>query len=212
MVNSCARVLIALSIAAAGCASAGNTAKRHVIYVHGKSVEDTGSRRPDTRYGVYEYDAILDAFRKQGFIVTSEQRPLNADPHVYAQRIVDEVRALMRDGVPPSHITVVGASKGGVITMLASTTLQEPEVRYVLLGNCNDSILRDFAPRLSGRVLSVFESVDEFGGTCEKFFKAGGKLTSHAEERLDLGIGHAFLYTPRAEWLEPAVKFIQSTQ
>ena len=74
-------------------------------------------------------------------------------------------------------------SKRHVITRLASTKLQEPEVRYVLLGNCNDSILRDYAPRLSGRVLSVYESIGEFGGTCEKFFKAGGKLTSHAETR-----------------------------
>src|ERR1043166_2242189 len=104
-------------------------AQPHVIYVHGKAVED-GGRRPSTQYGVYEYDAILDAFRPEGFAGTSQARPRDADPGTSAPRVAAEVNSLLREGVPPSRITVVGASKGAVIAMLASTYLQEPEVRY----------------------------------------------------------------------------------
>jgi len=180
----------------------------HVIYVHGKAVED-GGRRPSTRFGVYEYDAILDAFRREGFAVTSEQRPRDADPVVYAHRVAAEVRGLLRAGVAPSRITVVGASKGAVIAMLASSELQQPEVRYVILGDCNDAIFKRFDIRLSGRVLSIYEESDDFGKTCKPFFERAGKLTESREVALHLGIKHAFLYTPRAEWMKPTIDWIR---
>ena len=185
-------------------------APRHVIYVHGKAVEDSG-RRPSTRFGIYEYDAILDALRNAGFAVTSEQRPKDTDPSAAAERLVAEVRALIAKGVPASHITVIGASKGGVIAMLASTKLENPDLRYVLLGNCNDTILERHRPRLSGRVLSVYEKSDEFGHSCAAFFAKGAPaLREHRELALDLGINHAFLYTPRKEWLEPAIEWARA--
>ena len=180
----------------------------HVIYVHAKAVEE-GGRRPSTPYGVYEYDAILDAFRREGFIVTSEQRPRGADVTVYAHRVEKEVRTLLRAGVPPSRITVVGASKGAVIAMMASTYLQEPNVRYVLLGDCNDWVMKNLDVRLSGRVLSIYEESDEYGTTCKPFFDRAGKLTETKEIALHLGIQHAFLYTPRPEWLRPAVDWVR---
>jgi hypothetical protein len=180
----------------------------HVIYVHGKAVEE-GGRRPSTEFGIYEYDAILDAFRRAGFSVTSEQRPRGADVAVYAHRVEREVRSLLRAGVKPSHITVIGASKGAVITMLASTYLQEPEVRYVILGDCNDWVMKNLDVRLSGRVLSIYEVSDEYGTTCKPFFDRAGKLTESKEIALHLGIKHAFLYSPRPEWLKPAVDWIK---
>ena len=40
---------------------------RYVIYLHGRIVEDSGSRRPtDPAFGTYEYDAILDSLRARG--------------------------------------------------------------------------------------------------------------------------------------------------
>jgi hypothetical protein len=91
--------------------------------------------------------------------------------------------------------------------MLASTMLQNPDVRYVILGNCNDDILQRFHPRLSGRVLSIYEKSDEFGHTCKAFFEHAGDLRAHDEIELDLGIGHAFLYSDRKEWLAPATRW-----
>ena len=171
--------------------------------MHGKSVEDC-CRRPVTRFGTYEYDAILENFRRRGFRVISPQRQRNADVSLSADVIVKEVRDLLSGGVPASHITVIGASKGAVITMLVSTKLQNPEVRYVLLGACNETIFTRHDTRFSGRVLSIYEETDEFGHSCDAFFGRPGALTDHAEVDLHLGINHAFLYTPREEWLGPA--------
>ncbi|HYC57978.1 MAG TPA: alpha/beta hydrolase [Thermoanaerobaculia bacterium] len=169
-------------------------------------MEDSG-RRPTTRFGVYEYDAILETFRTRGFRVLSTQRGKDADVVAAARDTAAQVRDLLRAGVPASHVTVIGASKGSVITMLASTELQNPEVRYVLLGNCNDSVFQRRDTRLSGRVLSIFEETDEFGGTCEAFFSRPGALTAHDEVHLRLGINHAFLYSPVEEWVAPATEW-----
>jgi hypothetical protein len=182
---------------------------RYILYVHGKAVED-GGRRPSTRFGIYEYDRILETFRSAGFRVLSEQRRRGADASEAAGRIVLRTRALIRSGVPASHITIIGASKGAVITMLASTQLQNPDVRYVLLGNCNDTVFDRFDIRLSGRVLSIFERSDEFGGSCARFFGRAGDLRAHGEIPLNLGISHAFLYTPRAEWVGPATEWART--
>jgi hypothetical protein len=201
---------LGLLAAIVACCGRGDAAEapRHVVYVHGKAVED-GGRRPTTKFGVYEYDAILAALGKPGFVVTSEQRPRDADPHLYARHVADEVRELLKQGVPASHITVIGASKGAVITMIASTMLQQPDVRYVLLGACNDAIIKSFDIRLSGHVLSVFEASDEYGQSCAPFFARAGALRSHDERALKLGISHSFLYTPRDEWLAPALAWIR---
>jgi hypothetical protein len=187
------------------CAHAAAPA-RHIIYVHAKAVEE-GGRRPSTEFGVYEYDAILKALRDQGFVVTSEQRPKGADVNVYAKHVADEVRALLRRGVAPSNITVIGASKGAVITMLASTLLQNRDVRYVLLGDCNDWVYQHYDIRLSGRVLSIYDAGDEFGVSCAPFFRRAGALRAHDELELRLGLRHGFLYAPRPEWLVPAARW-----
>lgn len=134
----------------------------------------------------------------------STQRPKDADAYASADETVKQIRELIASGVPPSHITVIGASKGSVITMLVSTKLQNPEVRYVIMGNCNDTIFARNDIRLSGRVLSIYEESDEFGHTCAAFFDRHGALTAHDEVHLRLGINHSFLYSPLPDWVEPA--------
>jgi hypothetical protein len=197
--------LLVVVVCALACHASAAPA-RYVIYVHGKAVEE-GGRRPSTEFGVYEYDAILKALRDEGFIVTSEQRPKGADVNVYAKRVAGEVRALLRRGVPPSHITVIGASKGAVITMIASTLLQNGDVRYVLLGDCNDWVAQHYDIRLSGRVLSIYDAGDDFGVSCAPFFRRAGALRDHDEIELRLGLRHGFLYAPRPEWLVPAARW-----
>lgn len=197
------RIGLFLCALVGACSAAAGGAPRYILYVHGRAIED-GGRRPSTRFGIYEYDKILDTFRARGFRVLSTQRHKDADVYAAADETVKQIQRLIRSGVPPSHITVIGASKGSVITMLASTKLQNPEVRYVIMGNCNETVFARHATRLSGRVLSIYEESDEFGHTCEAFFKRHGALTAHDEVHLRLGINHAFLYSPLPAWVEPA--------
>ncbi|MDQ3280945.1 MAG: hypothetical protein M3Q69_06000 [Acidobacteriota bacterium] len=124
----------------------------------------------------------------------STQREKDADRSKSADELVAQVRRLLDDGVPPSQITIVGASKGAVITMIASTRLQNRDVGYVILGN-NDWVLDNIEPRLSGRVLSIYEETDEFGHTCGPIFARGSSaLEEHEEIALHLSINRVALH------------------
>lgn len=180
-----------------------DTGARYLFYLHGKIIEDQGVRPTDPKFGVYEYEEILNTFEKRGFVVISEARGKDTDPKQYATKVVGQIGTLLRAGVPPSHITVVGASKGAVITMLVSTLLRNRNVNFVIMANCNDWVLSNFEIDLYGNVLSIYDVNDEFGGSCQKFFDKATGLNSHKEVELKVGTGHAVLYKPLKEWVEP---------
>jgi len=180
-----------------------DTQARYLIYLHGKIIEEKGLRPTDARYGVYEYEAILKALADKGLAVISEARPKGTDPKQYAPKVLGQIKELLKAGVPPAHITVVGASKGSVITMLVSTLLKNRDVNFVIMSNCNDWVLENFEVDLYGNVLSIYDFKDEFGSTCRRFFDRATGLNRHKEIELTLGTGHAILYKPLPEWIEP---------
>jgi hypothetical protein len=184
-----------------------NPAAKHLFYLHGRIIEEQGSRPTDPRYGVYEYEQILDTFKQRGFTVISEARPKGTDPHQYASKVVSQIQSLLKTGVSPGQITVVGASKGAVIAMLASTLLRNREVNFVIMSNCNDWILENFPIDLCGNVLSIYDVKDELGQTCKKFFERSTGLNRHSEVELNIGMGHAIIYKPMKEWVELIVEW-----
>jgi hypothetical protein len=177
---------------------------RYLFFLHGKIVEDSGARPTSPKYGVYEYGKMLDAFRSKGFAVISEARAKDTDPQQYAAKVVGQIRALLAAGVSPRHVTVVGQSKGAIIAMLVSTRLKNRDVNFVLLDNCNDTIFKRFDIDLWGNVLSIYDVNDEIGQSCRQFFDKATGLNRHKEIELKIGTGHAVLYQPLKEWVEPA--------
>jgi hypothetical protein len=191
-------------LALLAAASAPQAAPRYLIYLHAKIVETEGRLPTDSTYGTYRYDAILDSLRRAGFTVLSEQRGPNANSDSAARRVVGQVDSLLRLGVPPADISVVGFSKGGWIAILASTRLQKPGISYVLMGACGPWA---FGPELhvSGRVLSLYETSDSLGVSCAPLFahRSPGAVTR--EVALRLGLGHGTFFQPRAAWLAPTI-------
>ncbi|MFL6742253.1 MAG: alpha/beta hydrolase [Sphingomicrobium sp.] len=179
--------------------------QRYVYYLHGKIVEDSGPRGVSPRFGRYDYSGIIAALRRGGLTVISEVRRRNTDPSAYADKVVAQIRRQVAQGVPPSHITVVGASKGSVIATLVSTRLADRRVRYVLLANCNDWLIRTWNPHLSGAVLSLYETSDDVGGSCRPLVRRSPAVTSFAEIRLTTGLGHGIVYRPLPAWTRPAI-------
>ncbi len=180
---------------------------RYLFYLHGRIIEEQGLRPTSPQYGVYEYEAILEAFKNAGFTVISEPRPKNTDVEQYARKVVQQINTLLKANVQPYHIAVIGASKGSVIAMLVSTYLQNLDVNFVLLANCNDTVLNQYNVDLWGNVLSIYDVKDEFGQTCQKFFDKAQGLNKRNELEVKLGIGHALLYRPLKEWTEPAINW-----
>src|SRR5690606_14125163 len=130
---ACQLPLLAGLLAACGGAV---DAPRYIIYHHARITEDEGRRPTDPDFGIYEYDAILDSLRATGAVVLSEQRPSGARSDSFAAQTAQQVDSLLRLGVPPEAISVVGFSKGGWIAILASARLQNPEIGSVFLGAC----------------------------------------------------------------------------
>ena len=193
------------AIAATNGPAAAPKAERHLFYLHGAIVENEGPLGVSPRYGLYDYPGLIAAFRKAGLTVRSEVRPRGTEVGPYADKVVSEIRALIASGVDPSHITVTGASKGGLIAALVSARLRNPKVRYILLANCNPWLIRTHDPKLSGEILSVYEVSDEIGGSCADVVKRSPAVTRFEEVRLETGLGHGIVYRPLEQWMAPAI-------
>ena len=183
-----------------------DTRARYLFYLHGAIVENKGLRPVSQRFGVYEYEKILAAFKDKGFMVISEARAKNTHAGLYAQKVITQIKRLLQAGVPPANISVVGASKGGFIAMLISTGLQNKEVNFVILSGCNEAELR-FDIDLYGNILSIFDENDQIASSCEKIFEKSSGLNAHKELKLKVGTGHGIVYKPLKEWIEPAVRW-----
>jgi len=180
----------------------------YIIYLHGKIIEDRGPRPVDSRFGVYDYPAILDKLASRGAHVISAQRPSGTDSNEYAGVVVAQVEQLIRDGVPPGNIVVMGFSKGGAIAIHVSSFLRRPQVRFVLLAACWP---RPDEPqlRLTGRVFSVYETSDTLAGnSCVPFTEHADKPQSFREIHISTGRSHGAFYTPMKEWVVPVLDWI----
>lgn len=176
---------------------------RYLFYLHGRIVEE--SRRPTSpQFGVYEYDQILETLRARGFVVISEQRPKGTVIEKYAEKVAEQVRGLLKAGVPPRQITVVGASQGSWIAMLASTYLKNRELNFVFIAGCSADT--DFLKLIDwhGNVLSIYERTDG-PKTCQKYHEDATGVGSYEELQLNTGLRHGFIYKPMIEWIEPTV-------
>lgn len=183
---------------------------RYVIYLHGRIIEDQGRRPSHPAWGIYEYQQILDALASAGVTVISEQRPPMTDMDRFAGHVADQVRQLLRAGVQPERVSVVGFSKGGGITMRASALLQNARINFVLLAACGDGDFRGSDLRVWGRILSVYEASDEDGRSCASLFTRSGSTGERSEVQINTGEQHGAFFRPRAEWLGPVRRWIRA--
>lgn len=181
--------------------------KIHLIYLHGRIIENSGPRPTDSRFGLYDYPAVLEALSSRGAVVISAQRPPGTDMNVYASVVVSQVEDLIDRGVPPEYIVVAGFSKGGGIATRVSSFLRRPQVRFVLLAACPEG---PTAPniRLTGRVLSVHEASDTLAGTCGPLADQPEPPRSFREIRISTGKLHGAFYMPLPAWVDPVLDWV----
>lgn len=181
--------------------------KIHLIYLHGRIIEISGPRPTDSRYGLYDYPAVLEALSSRGAVVISAQRPPGTDMNEYAGVVVSQVEDLIDRGVPPENIVVAGFSKGGGIAIRVSTFLRRPQVRFVLLAACPEGPTASNI-RLTGRVLSVYESSDTLAGSCERLADQPESPRSFREIRISTGKLHGAFYMPLPAWVDPVLDWV----
>lgn len=182
--------------------------KRYLFYLHGLIVELAGIRPRSEEHGYYEYEGILEALAEEGFIVISEAREKDTEVKAYAEKIASQVKTLLANNVPPGNISVVGASKGGIISAYVSTMLRAKEINFVFLAGLFEKCLTDENLKLSGNVLSIHDRADTQSITPALYFQRSDELGKTKEIVLDLGIGHGLIYRPYREWLDPLVEWV----
>lgn len=189
------------------CFSNGAFAARYIFFLHNMYLELFGPESAHKEYGKVEYAQVLAYFRKEGFTVISEMRPRGTDGDVYAVKVAHQVDSLLKKGVSPDDITVVGTSKGGYIAQVACGRIANPRVSYVFIGSCSGEA---GLPGViySGRILSIYEHSDDIGRSCRGIqTDSRNKVTEYREIELNTGLKHGFLYKALPAWLEPSVKW-----
>ncbi|MEM7049540.1 MAG: hypothetical protein AAF604_07775 [Acidobacteriota bacterium] len=176
----------------------------YLIYLHGRIVQEQGPRAISERFGPYQFEAIVVALRRAGAEVVAPLRSPGSNLHQSAAEVTERVGALMAQGIAADRITLVGASQGSVIAMLASQELALDQLGLVLMGACNGWVTGELQPDLHGRVLSLYEPGDRHGGSCRELVEQSSGVTAFEEIRLDTRLDHGFLYRPLEEWVDPA--------
>lgn len=185
------------------------SAQQYIFYLHGMIVENQGADAESPYFGAYRYYDILDTFRKAGFTVMSEVRKPNTDIKEYAGIVATQINRLLKKGIEPQNVTVIGASKGALIAMEVSSVLQNKAMNFVFLAACNDGNFQHF-PNLTyyGNILSIFEKSDDIGGSCISFKERSGTNINHYKEiEINTGLQHGFLFRPLPEWTLPSINW-----
>lgn len=182
-------------------------AQDYIYFLHNKFLEEAGLNGVHPEYGKCEYNAILDSFTKRGFKVMSELRPKNTDGIAYANKISRKIDNLVTAGVPPSHITVIGTSKGGYIAQYVSDIQKNKDLNFVFIGSCGDYL--DDEPDLHyyGNILSIYEKSDEWKSCGQMKEREGNEITRFKEIELNTGMKHGYLYKALPQWIGPAAKW-----
>ena len=187
-----------------------DTSKIYLFYLHGQITIEKG-RGISQYFGVYEYQSILDTFSSYGYKVISEPRPMSADEGEWAGKISRQIDTLLKAGVNPAKISVVGASAGAYITIDVALRVKNKNIKYAILGMCWPDTYKSYEGKeLCGNFLSIYESSDPHG-SCLKLFEDKHCKTGIQEIKLNMNNSHAFLYKPYKEWIYPLVDWVNKT-
>ncbi|WP_265942862.1 alpha/beta hydrolase family protein [Dechloromonas sp. A34] len=202
--------------------------KKYLFFQHGLSVEQLGPDSYSKEFRkTYDTTGLTNAFAKAGYVVIAEFRPKGSRVPAYADKISGQITQLLTTGVPPKNIAVVGHSKGGYITIATATRLANPGIHYAILAGCAlpsarniggadaratyEKLIADTQGQLKGRILSQYDTTDDWMGSCKDLQAANAGLTieeTAIQSGYAAGMGHSLFYTPEPIWFEPLVKWL----
>lgn len=198
---------ILLILVLQGC-SQKKPMERHLFYLHGRIIETQGIKAYSEKFGRYEYQSIIDTLKNFGLTIHNEIRTEKTIFEKFCYDTSNQIDSLIKLGIKPQYITVVGASKGGVMAMYISHINQNP-INYVLLGANNNQIETENNWSLNGNILGIYEISDSIAGkSYEYWIKNSPKATKFEQLELNTGLGHGFLYKPLQEWVNPLKNWI----
>lgn len=186
-----------------------NKDQRYIFFFHNKFVQENDLNAIHPEYGRAEYNEILESYRKDKFIVFSEKRKKNTNSTEYAEKMVKQIKALLKKGVLPNHVTVIGTSQDGYIAQYVSTYLSNPDVNFVFIGCFRDSDIKEIPDiNFCGNILTIYEKSDIYGVSAIKRKETSKcKIIHFKEIELNTGLKHGFLFKAADNWIAPSKKW-----
>ena len=182
---------------------------RFIFFLHNRFLEEHELNELHPEFGRTEYNEIIAEFEKSGLNVISEKRNGNVNARNYAIGIVNQIDSLIKTGIEPQRITVVGTSKGGYIAQYVSTLANNPNLNFVFIASFRNSDIQNI-PEINycGNILTIYEKSDPFGVSSLERKKTSNCEIKHFKEiELNTGMGHGFLFKPLKEWIKPTIKW-----
>jgi len=179
----------------------------YLFFLHNRFTEEMPPGAEHIEYGRSQYMEIVEEFTNAGFILMTEKRPAGTDINQYGKKITFQIDSLLKLGIPPNHITVVGISKGGYIAQIVSTLLANPNINFVFIGCFRTQDLVNL-PNINycGNIMTIYERSDEFGvSAIERKRSSKLTITRFKEIELNTGLKHGFLFRPLKEWISPTI-------
>ncbi len=186
-----------------------NPQEKYVFYSHGFIVEGTNPTPKHPRFGVYQFPDIKKALASPSFTLIAYHRPAQTKVDEFSRKLANDVRRLIAGGVDPTNITLIGFSKGGIITAFTASNLSLRKINIILLASCSSWI--DSRPniKLTGNILSIYETSDRFD-SCQTLINRSKNVTSFKEIAISTSKEHGAFFTPRKEWVNPVLNWINS--
>lgn len=188
-----------------------SAADSYVFYSHGFIVEGDNPTPVDTRFGwgKYDFPAVKKALSDESYHLIAFHRPKNTNPRKYAYELNKQVRELIKQGVKPTNITLIGFSRGAFITGLTSDKLSDIGVNTIILAGCGRLVHPGHSDtQVYGHVLSIYEESDR-ANTCVKLKEKSPLATSFTEIKINTGLSHGAFYRPLDVWVKPIKKWIK---
>ncbi|MDN3673817.1 YqiA/YcfP family alpha/beta fold hydrolase [Flavobacterium branchiarum] len=198
-----------LSTFSFGQSKVKDTTQAYVFFIHNKFLEENDLNAKHPEYGRAEYNEIIKSFKDDNFIVFSEIRTPKTDFDKFVRKNVKQINSLIKKGVKPNKITVIGTSKGGYIAQYISTYLANPDVNFVFIGCFTDADIEQI-PDLNycGNILTIYEKSDIYGVSALKRKETSKLKINHFKEiELNTNLKHGFLYKALDDWIVPSKKW-----
>lgn len=183
--------------------------QKYVFYSHGYIVEGEDEKPVHPKWGMYDFPLIKEKLSDDSYQLVARHRPKDTNPVEYAKNLANEVNLLIESGVPPENITLIGFSRGGAITIMASNELKNSQLNFVILAGCASLVKNNPKLELYGRILSIYETSDQVG-SCN-FMKERSNEMRFTELAISTGKEHGAFYLPREEWLVPLQQWLWAT-
>ncbi len=185
---------------------------KYVFYSHGYIVEGDNPKPVDNRFGwgLYDFPAIKEALSDESYQLIAFHRPKNTDPFEYSEKLNNQVRKLVKAGVSPGDITIMGFSRGAFITGVTSNKLADIGVNTIILAGCGRLVSSKHEDiQVYGEVLSIYEKTDR-ANTCKNLKAKSTDVKSFEEIEINTGLEHGAFYRPIDEWVKPVKRWIKS--